>query len=62
MVINQVATFPKAKHDDLVDTVSMALRYLRETGMLIRGEERTAEINREMEFSGKEPIPLYGTV
>jgi len=62
MVINQVATFPKAKHDDLVDTVSMALRHLRETGMLIRGEERTAEINREMEFSGKEPIPLYGAV
>jgi hypothetical protein len=40
----------------------MALRHLRETGMLIRGEERTAEINREMEFAGREPDPLYGAV
>jgi predicted phage terminase large subunit-like protein len=62
MVIGQVSTFPKAKHDDLVDTVSMALRHMRETGMLIRGEERTAEVNREMEFSGKQPEPLYGAV
>lgn len=62
MVITQVGTFPKGKHDDLVDTVSMALRHLRELGMLVRGEERTAETEREMEFLGKEPAPLYGTV
>ena len=62
MVIGQVSTFPKAKHDDLVDTVSMALRHMRELGMLIRGEERTAEVNREMEFTGKQPEPLYGAV
>lgn len=62
MVITQVGTFPKGKHDDLVDTVSMALRHLRELGMLVRGEERTAELNREMEFAGAPPEPLYGTV
>jgi predicted phage terminase large subunit-like protein len=32
---SQVATFPKGKHDDLVDTVSMAMRHLRDTGVLI---------------------------
>lgn len=62
MVISQVSTFPKAKHDDLVDTVSMALRHMRELGMLVRGEEREAEVNRDMEFSGKPLEPLYGTV
>ena len=62
MVITQTGTFPKGKHDDLVDTVSMALRHLRELGLLVRDEERTSEMNREMEFTGKEPAPLYGTV
>lgn len=59
MTIAQTASFPKAKHDDLVDTVSMALGHLRQLGMLVRGDERTAEINREMEYSGKPPAPLY---
>jgi predicted phage terminase large subunit-like protein len=62
MTITQVGVFPKGKHDDLVDTVSMALRHLRELGMLVRGEERTAELNRDMDFKGREPEPLYGTV
>lgn len=60
MVINQTSIFPKGKHDDLVDTVSMALRHLREIGMLTRGEEKAAEIERDMEFIGREPPPLYG--
>ena len=58
-VITQCAAFPKAKHDDLVDTVSMALRYLRETGMLVRGEEFTAELDQKMEHIGGPPQPLY---
>lgn len=62
MVITQTSTFPKGKHDDLVDTVSMGLRHLRELGLLVRDEERTAELNKEMEFTGKPPEPLYGTV
>lgn len=62
MVIDQTSVFPKGKHDDLVDTVSMALRHLRELGMLTRNEEKAAEVERDMEFSGKDPEPLYGTV
>jgi predicted phage terminase large subunit-like protein len=38
-VIDQVAAFPKAKHDDLVDTVSMAIRHLRQIGLLQRKNE-----------------------
>jgi predicted phage terminase large subunit-like protein len=59
-VITQVSTFPKGKHDDLVDTVSMGLRHLREIGLLSRGVEYTAEIEGQMDFSGSAPPPLYG--
>ena len=58
-VITQSASFPKAKHDDLVDTVSMALRYLRKTGMIARPEEVQYDRNQEMQHRGKPPPPLY---
>lgn len=59
-VITQVSTFPKGKHDDLVDTVSMALRHLREIGLLVRGDEFTAELEGQMQHVGSAPPPLYG--
>ena len=59
MVITQCSTFPKAKHDDLVDTVTMALQYLRRTGMIIRGEEWTADVESDMLHSGAPPDALY---
>ena len=58
-VIRQCEVFPKGKHDDLVDTVSQALRHLRETGLLIRAPERMAEIDAGRRHVGKEPAPLY---
>jgi predicted phage terminase large subunit-like protein len=59
-VITQVSTFPKGKHDDLVDTVSMALRHLREIGLLVRGAEWTADLEARMDFKGSAPPALYG--
>jgi hypothetical protein len=58
-VIGQVASFPKGKHDDLVDTVSMALSHLRQTGIIIRGSEFTAEVEGQMKHTGAAPAPLY---
>lgn len=58
-VITQVAQFPKAKHDDLVDTVSMGLKYLRETGLLVRGAEFTADLDRGRQHAGAPPTALY---
>lgn len=58
MVIREVAMVPKGKHDDLADTVSSALQYLRKTGLInLRGEQ---EIIREDEqrFHGQTE-PLY---
>jgi hypothetical protein len=60
MVITQVGQFPKGKHDDLVDTVSMALRHLRDTGILIRGQEWAAEAEANLRYSGPSSVaPLY---
>ncbi|MEY5061828.1 MAG: hypothetical protein RIS45_1749 [Planctomycetota bacterium] len=59
MVINQTTSFPRGKHDDLVDTVTQALRYLRTTGLLQRPDEVNAEIERGMVFEGAGPEPLY---
>ena len=60
MVITDCGAFPKGKHDDVVDTVTMALRYLRNTGMITRGAERTAETAESMRFRGNAgEKPLY---
>ena len=59
MVIQQVSVFPKGKHDDLVDTVSQALRHLRDLGMMQRATERTAELDELRRQPTKEPAPLY---
>lgn len=47
-VIDQMSTFPKGKHDDLVDAVSMALSYLRKSGVLVRKEEAYSAIEDEV--------------
>lgn len=59
MVINQAAQFPRGKHDDLVDTASMALKHLREIGLLVRGAEWTAELDEGRMHTGAPPEPLY---
>ncbi len=59
MVITQVGQFPKGKHDDLVDTVSQALRHLRDWGLLQLAPERLAEVEEAKQYTGKPPEPLY---
>lgn len=44
MVIDQCASFPMGKHDDLVDTVSMALAYFRNNGLIKRREEYKQDV------------------
>ena len=58
MVITQVGQFPKGKHDDLVDTVSQALRHMREINLLVRAPERINEIESMKSYVSK-PTPLY---
>ena len=58
-VITQVGQFPKGKHDDLVDTVSMSIRHLRDIGLLTRSPERIHELERQKVYPGKQDVPLY---
>lgn len=58
-VIDQAAKFPKAEHDDLVDTTTQGLRYLRETGLIARTEEHAADFAQKAAYQPPLP-PLYG--
>lgn len=60
MVIDQCSAFPRAKNDDLVDTVSQALKHLRSIGMLKRFEESRNEVSESLSNYGAAPPPLYG--
>lgn len=46
-VITQCENFPKVKHDDLVDSLTQALKYLRERNLIRRPEEVIADIKFE---------------
>jgi len=59
LVINQCAVFPKGKHDDLVDTVSMAFTWFRKSGMLLRGREYTEQMTESLLHKGAPPARLY---
>lgn len=58
-VIDQMAKFPRAAHDDLTDTASQALRYLRLTGMLQRSEEYAEDYAARAAYAPP-ARPLYG--
>lgn len=59
MVITQVAQFPRGRSDDLVDCVSMAVRHLRDLGLLTRSSERLEEIGAATTYPGGQAMPLY---
>jgi len=58
LVINQCAVFPKGSHDDLVDTVTQALRRFRAMNFLPTDREDEHEIT-EMKKHVKRERPLY---
>ena len=58
MVIDEVSSFPKAKHDDLTDTCSMAVNWVRKNGVVLTREEHDAEEEDALLFR-PEPEPLY---
>jgi predicted phage terminase large subunit-like protein len=49
-MINQCALVPRAVHDDLADTCSMALLYLRRAGWAVKKEERAFELEDETKY------------
>jgi len=60
VVINQCAIFPRGSHDDLVDSTSQALRFLRDSGFALKRTEYTIEVEEEMRYkSPNASSPLY---
>ncbi len=58
-VITQCGTFPNGAHDDLVDCTSMALKHLREIGLLQRTTEITSDVTDSMVHRGRPQKRLY---
>lgn len=57
-VVDQMATFPKSHHDDLTDTMTMGLKYLRDSGLLLRREEHARNVADELAYRPR-LRPLY---
>lgn len=58
MVIDEVTKFPNHRHDDLTDSTSMAIRYLRDIGLLAHDNE--FEADEADEFAYRSALqPLY---
>lgn len=58
LVISEMDVFPKGAHDDLCDSTSQALRYMRQVGLLMRTSEQSLEDGDLFVYSGKQ-APLY---
>ena len=57
-MIRQCCTFPKGSHDDLVDSMSMAMCYFRDNGFALKREEASIDRAERMAFKGQ-LAPLY---
>ena len=61
MVKTQMATFPRAAHDDLTDSATQALNYLRNIGMARHAAEVERDIVEQAAYRPATSQPLYPT-
>jgi predicted phage terminase large subunit-like protein len=52
MTINQMALFPRAKHDDLTDSACQAIKHLRDIGLLTEDDEVMAQLEEDVTQDG----------
>lgn len=52
-VLTQCSLFPKGEFADLHDTVTQAVGWLRDRGLLLRGDEMSAVLEDEMTYHGR---------
>jgi predicted phage terminase large subunit-like protein len=57
-VMDQITNFPRGSHDDYVDSMSQALRYLRDMNFALLREEHDMDVAEQMRYSPKLPA-LY---
>lgn len=56
MVIKECALFPRGTSDDLVDTVTQAIRWLRETGFVLKPSENKLVEEEELTYHNVRPL------
>jgi len=59
MVIDQCASFPRGKHDDLVDSVTQALSFLRDNGLLNMPFEKADPVDELPQFGPAKAYERY---
>lgn len=57
-LITDMALFPRGRFDDLVDSTTQAVKWLRKNGMLIMAEERRQQLIQDEEYRQR-LMPLY---
>jgi hypothetical protein len=58
MVIDEMAVFPRGKHDDLTDSTTQAINYLRSIGLASSDDEITAAEVENVRHKSR-MTPLY---
>lgn len=58
MVINEMCSFPRSAHDDLTDSASQALRWMRDSGIALRRDEGARDYARRNAIPQRHE-PLY---
>lgn len=53
--MSQIARFPRGSNDDIVDSMTMAMKFLRDNGWAIRKDERRAYETARMTHKGESP-------
>jgi len=56
--IDEIATFPRGAHDDILDSMTMAMKFLRDNGLAIRQDERRAIEEERMKHKPQRD-PIY---
>lgn len=57
--IEEISGFPRSAHDDLFDSMTLALQNLRTTGWAIRKDEKRASDIARSTFKGNKREPIY---
>jgi predicted phage terminase large subunit-like protein len=59
LAITQMSMFPHARHDDVTDSATLALKYLRDCGLAQTDEEAAQVQNDKVVHRGRRAGPLY---